>query len=142
MDVSVTYYAGIRVVGHKWNHQDVVTDLATVNEPTGVLQPDHGVDFYSQLSLDDLFSTVKNYWNGVVGIYSKMNLPDPTWKEAIIAGTSHLAMNINQQAPDVAVVNYNVFNRDGMYIGTALQRAGQLVLSAEIVDYFVNAPFK
>ena len=48
---------------------------------------------------------------------------------------------MNEGAPDVAVVNYNVFNRDGVYIANILQKAGKFQLAAQAIDYFLSHPF-
>ena len=48
---------------------------------------------------------------------------------------------MNEGAPDVAVVNYNVFNRDGVYVANILQKAGRADLAAEAIDYFLAHPF-
>ncbi len=133
---------GKKVSGHHWDGGNEVTDLASVNAMDGVLQPDHGASFYSQLSLYSIFSNIVKYWTPYVGVYYNLHLPDDLWKDALISGTSHLALNINEKAPDVAVINYNVFNRDGMYIANAMQKAGQFSISAEIIEYFLQFPFK
>jgi hypothetical protein len=41
----------------------------------------------------------------------------------------------------VAVVNYGVFNRDGMYIANIMQKAGLDSYSERIIDYFLAHPF-
>jgi len=41
----------------------------------------------------------------------------------------------------VAGVNYNVFNRDGVYIANILQKSGRLDLSEAAIDYFLAHPF-
>ncbi|OHB63919.1 MAG: hypothetical protein A2Y77_13640 [Planctomycetes bacterium RBG_13_62_9] len=48
---------------------------------------------------------------------------------------------MNEGAPDVAEVNYNVFNRDGVYVANILQKAGRADLAAEAIDYFLAHPF-
>jgi hypothetical protein len=48
---------------------------------------------------------------------------------------------MNEGAPDVAVINYNVFNRDGVYVANILQKAGHPELAAEAIDYFLKRPF-
>ena len=39
------------------------------------------------------------------------------------------------------MVNYNVFNRDGVYVANILQKAGRADLAAEAIDYFLAHPF-
>jgi hypothetical protein len=55
--------------------------------------------------------------------------------------TGHLALCMNDGAPDVAVINYNVFNRDGVYVANVLQKAGRPDLAALAIDYFLAHPF-
>src|SRR5512137_241878 len=50
-------------------------------------------------------------------------------------------MCMNEGAPDVAVVNYNVFNRDGMYMASIFQKSGNFELAALAIDYFLGHPF-
>jgi hypothetical protein len=38
-------------------------------------------------------------------------------------------------------VNYNVFNRDGVYVANILQKAGRPDLSEQAIDYFLGHPF-
>ncbi|MDP6596783.1 MAG: hypothetical protein QGI86_13045 [Candidatus Poribacteria bacterium] len=53
----------------------------------------------------------------------------------------HAAMAMNEGAPDVAVINYNVFNRDGVYTTSILQKSGLHKLAAAAIDYFLTHPF-
>jgi hypothetical protein len=48
---------------------------------------------------------------------------------------------MNDDAPDVAVLNYNVFNRDGVYVTNILQKAGPVDLAGRCIDYFLAHPF-
>ena len=50
-------------------------------------------------------------------------------------------MSMNEGAPDVAVVNYNVFNRDGVYVANILQKSGRFDLAEAAIDYFLSHPF-
>ncbi|MBI5388172.1 MAG: hypothetical protein HZA90_26195 [Verrucomicrobia bacterium] len=50
-------------------------------------------------------------------------------------------MCLNEGAPDVAVVNYNVFNRDGMYVANIFQKSGNFDLAEQAIDYFLKHPF-
>ena len=43
--------------------------------------------------------------------------------------------------PDVAVVNYNVFNRDGVYVANIFQKSGNIDLAVEAIEYFTQYPF-
>jgi len=48
---------------------------------------------------------------------------------------------MNKDAPDVAVINYNVFNRDGVYVANILQKSGNTELAEKAIDYFLAHPF-
>ena len=134
---------GRRAVGHDWDGKSgwAQLDLARPN-PTegGVLQPAPPLRFYRTLDVDTLFARAAAYWRDLVGRFT-VSLPDPRWGQALAAITAHAAMTMNQGAPDVAVVNYNVFNRDGVYIANILQKAGRGDLSAAAIDYFLAHPF-
>jgi len=134
---------GRRAVRHQWDGvaEWAQLDLAKPNPSTGgVLQPDPDLAYYRGLSVDELFSEAHNYWRGLVGKV-ELNLPDRRWSEAFAAITGHAAIAMNEGAPDVAVVNYNVFNRDGVYVANILQKAGRADLAAEAIDYFLAHPF-
>ena len=60
---------------------------------------------------------------------------------AIAAIMAHAAMEMNEGAPDVAVVNYNVFNRDGVYVANIFQKSGNADLAVEAIEYFTKHPF-
>ena len=134
---------GRRAAGHEWDGKSgwAQLDLAGPNPQTGgVLQPDGGLDYYRKLDVDKLFDQARTYWRNLVG-KTAIKLPDPRWAQALAAITGHAAITMNNGAPDVAVVNYNVFNRDGVYIANILQKAGRLDLSAAAIDYFLSRPF-
>jgi len=134
---------GRRAVGHDWDGRSgwAQVDLARPNPPTGgVLQPDPGLDYYRALKVDALFEQAAAYWKDLVGRVS-IELPDRRWAEALAAITAHAAITMNEGAPDVAVVNYNVFNRDGVYMANILQKAGRGDLSEAAIDYLLSHPF-
>ena len=134
---------GRRAVGHDWDGRSkwAQLDLARFNPPTGGrLQVDAGLDTYRALDVTRLFTRAAAYWRDLAG-QAKLTLPDPRWAEALTAITAHAALTMNDGAPDVAVVNYNVFNRDGVYIANILQKAGRGDLSAAAIDYFLRHPF-
>jgi hypothetical protein len=87
-----------------------------------------------------MFVQAEKYWRQLTGKV-KLDLPDKRWEEAFSAIIGHAAMSMNEGAPDVAVVNYNVFNRDGVYVANIFQKSGNLDLAAEAIDYFVKHPF-
>ncbi len=134
---------GRRAVRHQWDgvSEWAQFDLARPNPETGgVLQPDPGLAYYRQLNVDKLFVEARDYWKTLVGKV-ELHLPDGRWSEAFAAITGHAAVAMNEGAPDVAVVNYNVFNRDGVYVANILQKAGRADLAAQAIDYFLAHPF-
>jgi hypothetical protein len=134
---------GRRAVGHQWDgvSEWVQFDLAKLNPPIGgVLQPDAGLNFYRKLNVAELFDEAKNYCKQLVERV-QLNLPDKRWEGAFTAIIGHAAMEMNEGAPDVAVVNYNVFNRDGVYVANIFQKSGNMDLAAAAIDYFTKHPF-
>jgi len=138
---------GRRAVGHKWDGKSewAQLDEAKPNSPDGgILQPDPGLEYYRQLDVNKevtrLFQSTSAYWQEFTGRL-QVKLPDPKWAEALAAISGHLALCLNEGAPDVAVVNYNVFNRDGAYTGNVFQKSGHPDLAAQIIDYFFQRPF-
>ena len=134
---------GRRAVGHKWDgvSEWAQFDLAELNPTSGgLLQPDPGLEYYRRLDVSELFAEAEDYWRRLTGKV-KLDLPDKRWEEAFAAIIGHAAMTMNEGAPDVAVVNYNVFNRDGVYVANIFQKSGNFDLAAEAIDYFVEHPF-
>ncbi len=134
---------GRRAVGHQWDgvSEWAQFDLAKLNPPVGgVLQPDAGLNFYRKLNVAELFDEAKNYWKRLVKRV-QLNLPNKRWEGAFAAIIGHAAMEMNEGAPDVAVVNYNVFNRDGVYVANIFQKSGNMDLAAAAIDYFTKHPF-
>jgi len=135
--------AGRRAVGHDWDGESnwAQLDLA---EPKplegGALQPDPGLDYYRGLDVATVFEEAHAYWKNLVG-RAQIRVPDRRWGECFAAIIGHAAMEMNEGAPDVAVVNYNVFNRDGVYVANILQKFGNFDLAEEAIDYFVAHPF-
>lgn len=133
---------GRYAVGHRWDGSSpgAQLDLSVPGAEHGILQPDPGLAFYQGLRADDLFSAAAAYWRDLSGRVT-LDLPDPRWADALAAITGHLALCMNQGAPDVAAINYNVFNRDGVYTASVLQKAGRPELAAAAIDYFISHPF-
>ena len=134
---------GRRAVRHQWDGvaEWAQFDLVKPNPATGgALQPDLGLTFYKGLDVEALFALGRAYWKDLVGRIT-LRLPDARWSQAFAAITGHAALAMNEGAPDVAVVNYNVFNRDGVYVANILQKAGRPDLAAEAIDYFLAHPF-
>jgi hypothetical protein len=135
--------AGRRAVGHQWDgvSEWAQFDLAELNPTTGGrVQPNPGIAYYRSLEVDKLFQQAEEYWENLTG-QVKLDLPDNRWEEAFAAIMGHVAMAMNEGAPDVAVVNYNVFNRDGVYVVNILQKSGRFDLAQEAIEYFVSHPF-
>ena len=134
---------GRRAVAHQWDgkSQWAQFDLATPNPPEGgILQPDPGLAYYRGLRADAIFEEAAAFWKEFVGKF-KLTTPDTRWPEALATITAHAAIAMNDGAPDVAVINYNVYNRDGVYTANILQKAGQFDLAAKAIDYFLARPF-
>lgn len=134
---------GRRVTGHQW---DGKSEWAQIDEaplfPTagGALQPDPGPAYYQALSADTLFAQAAAYWDDLAGQVT-IQCPDPRWAESFAAIAGHVALTMNEGAPDVAVLNYNVFNRDGVYAASVLQKSGAFDLAEEAVAYLLAHPF-
>ncbi|MHC4352821.1 MAG: hypothetical protein ACYS0H_08880, partial [Planctomycetota bacterium] len=143
LDFVCPVLPGRRAVGHKWDGVSkwAQFDLAELNPSSGgSLQPDPGLAYYRRLDVSKLFAEAEEYWRQLTQKV-KLDLPDKRWEEAFAAIIGHAAMTMNEGAPDVAVVNYNVFNRDGVYVANIFQKSGNLDLAAEAIDYFVEHPF-
>ena len=134
---------GRRAVGHQWDGVNpwAQLDLAELNPPSGgLLQPDPGLSYFRRINVASLFAQAQAYWSQLVDKV-KFDLPDDRWAEAFAVIIGHAMMEMNEGAPDVAVVNYNVFNRDGVYVANILQKSGNIHFAAEAIDYFVKHPF-
>jgi len=134
---------GRRAAPHLW---DGVSPWAQMDDADPILgtqgtpQPAPGVDFYRAIPPDELFAEAENYWRKFRGDV-QLDLPDPRWHEAFHAIPAHAAMCLNEGAPDVAVINYNVFNRDGVYVANIFQKTGKFDLARGVIDYFLRRPF-
>jgi hypothetical protein len=134
---------GRRAVGHRWDGTAkwAQFDLAEPNPAEGgVLQPDPGLEYYRALSAETVFDEATKYWTDFVSGFGART-PDPRWTEALNAILAHAAIAMNEGAPDVAVINYNVFNRDGVYVANMLQKSGRFDLAEAAIDYFLRHPF-
>jgi len=134
---------GRRAVGHQWDgvSEWAQFDLAQLNPSTGgVLQPDPGLEYYRKITVSSLFEEARDYWKQLTEKIS-LDLPDERWEGAFTSIIAHAAMEMNEGAPDVAVVNYNVFNRDGVYVANIFQKSGNIDLAVEAIDYFTKHPF-
>ncbi|OHB61956.1 MAG: hypothetical protein A2168_05900 [Planctomycetes bacterium RBG_13_50_24] len=143
LDFVCPVLPGRRAVGHQWDgvSEWAQFDLAQLNPYTGgTLQPDPGLDYYREINVSSLFAEATEYWKRLTERIN-LDLPDARWEDAFAAIIAHAAMEMNQGAPDVAVVNYNVFNRDGVYVANIFQKSGNKDLAVEAIDYFTKHPF-
>ncbi len=134
---------GRRAVGHNWDrvHPWFQLDLAKPNPSEGgILQADPGLEYYRGLSVDQLFQEAESYWKELVGP-PPVKAPDKRWAEATAAITGHMAMCLNEGAPDLVVVSLNVFTRDSVYMTNFLQKSGHLDLARRFIDYLLAHPF-
>ena len=136
--------AGQSAARHYWDGTSTWAQLdqAYPYSESGYMQSDPGLDFYRQRrqNAEALFREVEGYWEDLVGKVT-IKVPDTRWSECFAAIIGHVALCMNEGAPDVAVVNYNVFNRDGVYVANILQKSGNLALSEQAIDYFLSHPF-
>jgi len=133
---------GRRAAPHKWVdlRQNAMVDMGELNSTEGILQPDPGLPYYRGIRAAGLFREAAGYWEKLVGRV-KVEAPDPRWGQSLRVVLAHAAMSMNEGAPDVAVANYNVFNRDGVYVANMLQKSGQFALAGQALDYFLAHPF-
>ncbi len=143
LDFTCPVLPGRRVTGHRWDGSSpwAQYDLNPPNPAEGgVLQPDPGLAWYRKLQPDRLFREAEFYWQTLSGKV-KLRVPDRRWSDGFTAMVSHCALNMNEGAPDVAVVNFNVFNRDGVYLANIFQKSGNFKLAETAIDYFLSHPF-
>ncbi|MDX1950557.1 MAG: hypothetical protein SFY81_00140 [Verrucomicrobiota bacterium] len=136
-------HPGRRVTGHQWDGKSKwaqFDEAPLFVESGGQLQGNPPESFYAKLNVDSLFTKARAYWADLTG-RTRFSFPDPRWTEAFSAMIGHVAMNMNEGAPDVSVINYNVFNRDGVYIANIFQKAGHFELAEKAIDYFIKHPF-
>ncbi len=135
--------AGRKAAGHHWDGKSkwAQFDEAELNvDPSGLSIPDAGLEFYEKISAPQLFRDAFYYFQNLAG-QVKLQLPEQQWAQCFTAALCHLAINMNDDAPDVAVANYNVFNRDGAYMVNIFDKAGAPELAARALSYFFAHPF-
>jgi hypothetical protein len=128
---------------HHWADlkQEAMADVAPLYPKSGgILQPDPGLDYYRGLRVPELFKESEEYWRGLTGSI-EISVPDKRWAACARAIVAHASLCMNEGAPDVAVVNYNVFNRDGTYVANIFQKAGLFSFAEAALDYFLTHPF-
>jgi len=136
-------HPGRRIASHQWDGTSewAQEDLAPLfPAEDGQLQPAPGVETYRHYPVSLIFSAVNMYWNAIAG-QVKLELPDPRWGEAFTAIAAHIDMNLNEGAPDVSVINYNVYTRDGMYSANILQKSAQFEFAAQALNHMLAHPF-
>ena len=134
---------GRHAARHNWvgSKAGAMVDVAILNAETGgILQPDLGLSTYRSLRSEDIFRKASEYWSDMVGAL-QIQVPDPRWEESMQTILGHASLCMNEGAPDVAVINYNVFNRDGMYVTNMMQKSGMTDLAIKALDYLIEHPF-
>jgi hypothetical protein len=133
---------GRRASRHRWADlgQEAMVDVAPLDDKDGALQPYPRLDYYRKLDVTALFRQAETYWRELTGRF-EISVPDQRWNDASRAILSHAALCMNEGAPDVAVINYNVFNRDGSYVANIFQKSGLFTLAQAALDYFLKNPF-
>ncbi|HYG74265.1 MAG TPA: hypothetical protein VEK08_04595 [Planctomycetota bacterium] len=143
LDIVCPVLPGRNAVRHQWDGKSAWAqfDEAVPNsDNSGQRQPDAGLNYYRNLKVESMLNDAAEYWQDFTGRV-KIRLPDPRWAECFAATLGHVALAMNEGAPDVAVVNYNVYNRDGVYVANMLQKAGQNELADQCIRYFASHPF-
>lgn len=134
---------GRRAVRHRWDGTSEWAQL-DLAEPApaegGVLQTDPGIVYCRSLRADGIFREAADYWRKFLG-RTTIRVPDARWSDGMGALLGHVALCLNESAPDVAVVNYNVYTRDAVYEVNVLQKSGHQELASAAIDYLLEHPF-
>jgi len=133
---------GRRAVRHQWTPRssNYIDTAVPHSNADGIDVPDAGLDYYREVAVGELFEQARAYWKQFYG-RATWRLPDPRWSDGLLVMLAHAGLCMNEGAADVAVLNYPVFNRDGMYIANMMQKAGHPELSEAVIDYFLAHPF-
>ncbi len=133
---------GRRAVRHAWTARshNYIDASVPQSDADGIDVPDAGLEYYRGLSADELFVQARDGWRQFNGRVT-LELPDARWTDGFYVMLAHAGLCMNEGAADVAVLNYAVFNRDGMYIANMMQKAGLPKLSEAVIDYFLAHPF-
>lgn len=133
---------GRRAVRHQWTARsnNYIDSAAPHSDADGIDIPDAGLDYYRRIAADDLFQQARDDWSRFYSLVT-LELPDASWTDGFYVMLAHAGLCMNEGAADVAVLNYTVFNRDGMYIANMMQKAGLPGLSEAVIDYFLAHPF-
>ena len=135
-------HAGQRAVRHQWKarKKNYVDEAVPRSSAAGIDLPDRGVAYYRHLNIDQLFARAESDWESFYAP-SRIRVPSLRWNRGFDVMLAHAGLCMNEGAADVAVTNYTVFNRDGMYIANMMQKAGKPQLSEAIIDFFLKSPF-
>jgi hypothetical protein len=135
-------HPGRRAVRHQWTARshNYIDTAVPGSDADGIDVPDLDLDHYRGISAVELFQEARDDWRR---FYSRvtLELPDERWTHGFYVMLAHAGLCMNEGAADVAVLNYPVFNRDGMYIANMMQKAGLPRLSEAVIDYFLEHPF-
>ena len=133
---------GRRAAAHQWDGKSpwAQLDEAALNPKSGgQLQPDPGIEYYRKLKSAQLFDQAEADWDG---LWAALKSACPTSAGRCLWGDHRACGHGDERsAPDVAVINYNVFNRDGVYVANILQKSGNKDLAEQCIDYFLKHPF-
>ena len=95
-------------------------------------------DCLSSTDVDALFVEAAAYWKSDVSIET----PDRRWNEAFSTIPSHIAMTLDEGgALDVAILNYETFTRDAVYMIAVLERKGMHAMAERAIEYLLAHPF-
>ena len=133
---------GRRAVRHQWTPRshNYIDSAVPHSRADGIDILDAGLDYYRGISVGALFQQARDDWCRFYGSV-RLELPDARWTNGFYVMLAHVGLCMNEGAADVAVLNYPVFNRDGMYIANMMQKAGLIRLSGAVIDYFLAHPF-
>ena len=143
LDAVCPVLAGRRAVGHQWDPKgpNNFRDVSVLNPAEGGQpQPDDQRSCLSVVPVDSAFETAERDARAFADRV-KITTPDPRWAEAFRAIVMHVGLCLNEGQPDVSVINYATFNRDGVYNVNILEKAGVFDLATEAIDYFLKHPF-
>ncbi len=136
---QVSLYVALRPVGPAGN---AVPRLAVSEEEDALLVAGHPA-----LVTDRVASAISVSPTDSIGGLAMRNagadvgVPGERWSLGFDVMLAHAGLCMNEGAADVAVTNYTVFNRDGIYIANMMQKAGRPQLSEAVIDYFLRSPF-
>ncbi|GAQ84487.1 hypothetical protein KFL_001910060 [Klebsormidium nitens] len=147
IDVLAPVLAGKYAVGHNWTaildpRGYYWNDTAVLGSPSdGLLQIDVGLADLAGVTVGDIFARARADCAALLSGSSLIAAADVRYGKAYTAMINHAALLFNKGTPDVTVINYNTYNRDGMYVVSMLQRVGQEAVAAAALATFFQHPF-